>query len=156
MSEPIDPSEDGQNYPHVLNGPIAPAADDEDAKGWHKNETWVMNAQSSGACGDQAIGPYYQASYWKREDDHFVCVEESYYIEAWQNLQEDGTWRKHFDVTGMYQFTTCTDRNDPGMTEIGTETQYDDDIHAEFIWDYEKARALAERMAISDQRFTLT
>lgn len=153
----IDPSEDRQDYPVVSNGEIAPALEDVDERGWSKDATWVMQAESSGACGDYAIGPYYQGHYRKQgSDGSWMVVEENYFIEARKLADPDeGTERKHFDVVGSYTFTVCTDPDDPGSTELDTEIVYDDQLHALFIWDYEEARAMAERLARADQRHTL-
>ena len=154
MSDAIDRDEDDETYPYVMNGPIAPALEGTDS-GWTKDETWQMGAESSGACGDYAVGPYYEAHYSKQVGDLWMLVEEVYFVEPRKKEEPDGTWTKHYDVIGSYTFTLCTDRDDPGGTEVNSDTRHDDDLHALFIYDYEEARAMAEKLALSDQRHTL-
>lgn len=167
MSTPIDRDDldyDALKVPvHIAglvsNGPIGPAITEPDENGWTKAETWVMQAETSGACGDYAIGPYYESQYTcgPNGDGEFMVVTEAYFVTAhWHEDSESDERRMHFDVTGSYSFTLCTDPEDPGSTEVASDTEYDDDIHALFIWEYEEARALAERMARSDQRGTFT
>jgi hypothetical protein len=145
--------------PSVSNGEIGPALEGEDEHGWTKDATWVMQAESSGACGDYAIGPYYQGHYacGPNAEGEYMVVEENYFVTAhWYEDHETGERRMNFDVTGMYGFTLCSDPQDPGGTEINSDYEYDDGLHAQFIWEYDEARKLAERNALSDQRGTFT
>lgn len=153
-SEPINDYEDDEVYPSVANGPIAPALEADDT-GWSKSDTWVMQAETSGACGDYAVGPLYEARYVKTVGEQSMVVTERYYVEPQRFTRPDGTMSKHYDVTGMYEFTLCADPDDPGMSEISTTYEYDSELHEAFLWEYEDARKLAERFARRDTRGTL-
>lgn len=142
-----------------MNGPIGPAIDSADENGWNKDETWVVDAKSSGACGDDAVGNYYQSHYWKKgrvdDEDVFLVVECNYFVEQYDNdgdRAEDDPHR--FGCEVQNGFIICRDKDDPGGTEIWSDYTYES-ADARFFETIEDAEGVCSRRALEDERYGL-
>jgi hypothetical protein len=137
------------------NGVVMTAdPDDVDAAGWRRHDVWRINAESSGAYGDDAVGLAYESRYSARQDHGpFVVVDVAYFAEACSTTNLP-------DVVDAYvvecQITTstCHDLEDIGGSEIDCTIDY---LPADGLYRYtlEDAERIARRYALEDERYKL-
>ena len=142
------------NSTYTGNSEIAPAVEDADDNGWHKDAVWTALAADS--CGDYAVGAAFESRYWKANaDGTFAVVTETYYVEQIETSNQPVV-EPALAVLGRYEFLVCRSLEDVGGTEVWSDTEYDDGVDVRFWFDLADAEQKCREVALSDQRFTLT
>lgn len=138
-----------------MNAIIAPA-EGASRHGWAKGEVWAYDVASTGMGGDDAVGTAYESRYVRDNGDGtFGVATFLYFVEACRTTNQPEVRDSHV-VTGMYQFTVCTDPDDPGSTELWSQIDYDTEVSCYFHDDLSRAEGICRLAALNDERWTIT